>query len=85
MFTLDLATQALKLVEDTLIGSLGMKTLDPTDWNYRPVYDMSNQTTDFATAKGFNYHNGPVSFTLNLICVGMGVAIRLFFACQALL
>jgi glycogen debranching enzyme len=38
---------------------LGMKTLDPQDCNYHPVYDNSNDTDDFWMAKGFCYHNGP--------------------------
>jgi len=48
---------ALATVERQLMGEnqLGVKTLDPSDWAYRPNYD-NNAATDRATAKGFNYH-----------------------------
>ena len=36
-----------------------MKTLDPADWNYRPIYDNGTDSDDYHTSKGFNYHNGP--------------------------
>lgn len=36
-----------------------MKTLDPDDYRYRPFYVNSEDSADFYTAKGFNYHNGP--------------------------
>ncbi|KAJ7245146.1 glycoside hydrolase family 13 protein [Mycena haematopus] len=50
---------ALKLADKVLRAPLGMKTLDPSDLQYRPVYDNSNDSTDAAIAKGLNYHNGP--------------------------
>jgi glycogen debranching enzyme len=53
------ARQCIDLIEKTLVGPLGMKTLDPTDWNYKPVYDNDADTDDYKTAKGFNYHQGP--------------------------
>ncbi|KXN86634.1 Glycogen debranching enzyme [Leucoagaricus sp. SymC.cos] len=53
------ALGALRLADQVLRGPLGMKTLDPTDMQYRPVYDNSNDSDDPAIAKGLNYHNGP--------------------------
>jgi Amylo-alpha-1,6-glucosidase len=80
------AVFALQLADDVLRGPLGMKTLDPMDLQYRPMYDNSNDSTDAAIAKGLNYHN--VSF--DSVCVmtkwanhthigaGMGLATWLF-------
>ncbi len=68
MFDPNHAKIALKWIEDKLLGPLGMKTLDPDDMNYRPNYDMSNNTGDINLAKGFNYHQGPVrGYTLIVI------------------
>jgi glycogen debranching enzyme len=53
------ARAALARVGSVLLGKLGMKTLDPSDWNYRPRYDNDVDSHDYNTAKGFNYHNGP--------------------------
>lgn len=52
------AMNALNKAKEILVGPLGMKTLDPSDWNYRPNYDQ-RETDDPSTSCGWNYHNGP--------------------------
>ncbi|OHT13097.1 Amylo-alpha-1,6-glucosidase family protein [Tritrichomonas foetus] len=53
------AVRCLNLVEERLMGKIGMRTLDPTDYRYRPYYRNSEDSEDFFTSQGFNYHNGP--------------------------
>lgn len=53
------ALNALALADSVLRGPTGMATLDPSDLNYRPYYNNGEDSTDFATAKGRNYHQGP--------------------------
>ncbi|TFY77346.1 hypothetical protein EWM64_g6668 [Hericium alpestre] len=53
------ALGALELADKVLRAPLGMKTLDPSDQQYRPYYDNANDSDDPATAKGRNYHQGP--------------------------
>ena len=53
------ALHALTLADKVLRGPTGMATLDPKDLNYRPYYNNSEDSTDFATSKGRNYHQGP--------------------------
>lgn len=55
------ALGALQLADKVLRSPLGMKTLDPSDMQYRPYYDNANDSTDPAIAKGLNYHNVSVS------------------------
>jgi len=59
LFNDDHALYALQMADRILVGPVGMKTLDPSDLNYRPYYVNSEDSTDFATSKGRNYHQGP--------------------------
>ena len=53
------ALHALALADKVIRGPTGMATLDPADLNYRPYYNNSEDSTDFSTSKGRNYHQGP--------------------------
>lgn len=59
LFDPEHALGALVLADKVLRGPTGMATLDPSDINYRPFYINSEDSTDFATSKGRNYHQGP--------------------------
>ncbi|KAI0461248.1 hypothetical protein LJB42_001266 [Komagataella kurtzmanii] len=59
LFTPSFALNSLKKADILIRGPIGMSTLDPSDLNYRPYYNNSEDSTDFATAKGRNYHQGP--------------------------
>lgn len=59
LFNPDHAIHALCVADTALRGPTGMATLDPADLNYRPYYRNSEDSTDFATSKGRNYHQGP--------------------------
>ena len=59
LFNAGKALHALELADSVLRGPTGMATLDPSDLNYRPYYNNSEDSDDFATSKGRNYHQGP--------------------------
>ncbi|MBE7180277.1 MAG: hypothetical protein INR71_03550, partial [Terriglobus roseus] len=59
LFDTDHALYAVWMMDKYLRGPTGMATLDPSDYNYRPNYINSDDSDDFMTAKGRNYHSGP--------------------------
>lgn len=59
LFTPEYAVGALNIAEKVICGPVGMRTLDPSDYNYRPYYKNGEDSSDFYTAKGRNYHQGP--------------------------
>ena len=59
LFTPERALTSLGIADEVICGPLGMATLDPSDKNYRPYYNNSEDSEDFTTSKGRNYHQGP--------------------------
>ncbi|RHZ65683.1 uncharacterized protein CDV56_108778 [Aspergillus thermomutatus] len=59
LFTPSKALGALALADSVIVGPIGVATLDPSDLNYHPNYYNSEDSENFATAKGRNYHQGP--------------------------
>ncbi len=53
------ALHALEIAEKYLLvkNGLGVRTLDPDDKNYNGDYINSDDSSNFNTAHGFNYHN----------------------------
>ena len=59
LFEIPHALGALEMADRLLRGPTGMATLDPGDLEYHPYYINSDDSDNFATAKGYNYHQGP--------------------------
>ncbi len=53
------AKAALDYAWSVLTGPFGVKTLDPKDSQYRPQYVNHEDTSDYFSSRGFNYHQGP--------------------------
>jgi glycogen debranching enzyme len=53
------AWQSLLSASKILLGPLGIRTLDPSDWAYNGNYFNDDQSSNKATAAGWNYHQGP--------------------------
>ena len=79
LFTPERAAHALGLVQQHLLGGMGMRTLDPADFKYRPNYVNGEDTADYHTSRGFNYHQGPEW----LWCVGYFLRAQLRFGTPA--
>jgi glycogen debranching enzyme len=58
LFTPTRALTALQAADNVLRDVLGMRTLDPSDSNFRPDYNNADDSTDFYVAQGHNYHEG---------------------------
>jgi glycogen debranching enzyme len=53
------ALGALEIADKYLRGPTGMATLDPGDMEYHPDYINSDDSDNYQTAHGRNYHQGP--------------------------
>jgi glycogen debranching enzyme len=62
MFNKEHAKKAIEKCRLHLLNepnSIGIKTLDCSDFNYCGNYDNANDSNDTKVAHGFNYHQGP--------------------------
>ncbi|OLL23404.1 Glycogen debranching enzyme, partial [Neolecta irregularis DAH-3] len=59
LFTSSYAIEAIAIADKVIRGPTGIRTLDPADLDYRPFYFNGDDSNDFHTAQGRNYHQGP--------------------------
>jgi glycogen debranching enzyme len=59
LFNPEHALGALEVADKHLLGPTGMATLDPGDMEYHPDYINSDDSDNYQTAHGRNYHQGP--------------------------
>lgn len=65
LFDHEHALVALRKIDTSLLGNvidgeqLGVTTLGPEDSLYRPFYNNTEDSEDYAAAQGFSRHNGP--------------------------
>ncbi|AAS52408.1 AEL276Cp [Eremothecium gossypii ATCC 10895] len=59
LFSPQRAQRALAIADRVIRGPVGMRTLDPSDYNYYPDYNNGQDSTNPHTARGRNYHQGP--------------------------
>lgn len=76
LFTPTRAWEALEYARERLLGPYGMRTLSVNDMAYRGDYINCVDSADYATSKGFNYHQGPEW----LWPTGYYIRARLYFA-----
>ncbi|KAK9478635.1 glucanotransferase domain of glycogen debranching enzyme-domain-containing protein [Lipomyces japonicus] len=59
LFDPEKALGTIAIADSVIRGPVGMLTLDPSDMNYEPYYNNSEDSENFKTSKGRNYHQGP--------------------------
>ena len=61
IFNKDHAIKCIEVAEKHLVvdNCVGIRTLDDQDKNYNGNYILSDDSNNYRTAHGFNYHNGP--------------------------
>lgn len=59
LFNSDHAKKAIKIAGQVLLHDGAVRTLDPLDEEFRPIYNLNDTSEDKYSTNGFNYHNGP--------------------------